>query len=191
MSKLGEAIAYAAVQHVNQVRKNTAKDPYIVHPIEVMNILRECGVTDIDTLCGAVLHDTVEDTGSKPEDIEKLFGPEVRRIVMGCSDDKSLDKVKRKQLQIEHAEHISNQAKLVKLADKLSNIKNLLTDPPSKWNKDEIIGYVRWGFTVCNKLYGQNEALDKRMQQVFADFGVNSVSEEELNTYYGLICDSE
>jgi guanosine-3',5'-bis(diphosphate) 3'-pyrophosphohydrolase len=187
MEKLARAIHYAAGQHVNQFRKNSSNDPYIVHPIEVMNILRECGVTDVNTLCGGVLHDTVEDTGTKADDLITLFGNDVCRIVMECTDDKSLSKVQRKQLQIEHASTISNEAKLVKLADKYSNIKGLSTDAPAKWSQEEIIGYVKWGFAVCQSLYGQNEKLDKLMQQVFAEYGVTSVTEEDLNAYY-ILC---
>jgi len=115
----------------------------------------------------------------------------VRRIVSECSDDKSLDKVKRKQLQIEHAQHISDAAKLVKLADKLSNIRSLQMDPPAKWSEDEVIGYARWGFMVCQHLYGVNQLLDLQMQKVFSELGVTTVTEEELNSYYALVCDSD
>lgn len=191
MSKLAQAIHYASGQHIGQLRKNAAADPYIVHPFEVMNVLRMCDVLDVDTLCGAILHDTVEDTGSTPEDIEKLFGTKVREIVMECSDDKSLDKVTRKKLQIEHSKNISREAKLVKLSDKYSNIKGLLTEPPATWSHDEIMGYVRWGFVVCQNLYGQNEKLDTLMKNIFCSFRINFVSEDELNAYYSVICDSE
>ena len=115
----------------------------------------------------------------------------MRRIVSECSDDKSLDKVKRKQLQIEHAQHISDAAKLVKLADKLSNIRSLQMDPPAKWSEDEVIGYARWGFMVCQHLYGVNQLLDLQMQKVFSELGVTTVTEEELNSYYALVCDSD
>jgi (p)ppGpp synthase/HD superfamily hydrolase len=191
MFKLIDAINYATQQHTNQRRKNNTKDPYINHPIEVMYILASCGITDINTLCGAVLHDTIEDTESTQKEIETYFGPEVCTIVVECSDDKSLDKVKRKQLQIKHLEHVCDETKLVKLADKYSNVKSLLVDPPQNWSNDEIIGYVRWSFIICQKLYGLNEELDEKMKHVFMDFGVTSVSEEELNTYYSLICNKK
>lgn len=185
--KLVTAINYAAQQHSAQRRKNSAADPYINHPIEVMHILASCGIIDIDTLCGAVLHDTVEDTSSTSNEIEAYFGPEVCAIVMDCSDDKSLDKIKRKQLQIEHSANVCDKAKLIKLADKYSNVKSMLDDPPLKWSDSQIIGYVRWSFVVCQQLYGLNGELDEKMKQVFSSFGITSVSEEELNSYYDLI----
>jgi guanosine-3',5'-bis(diphosphate) 3'-pyrophosphohydrolase len=182
---------FATEKHKFQKRKNSAGDPYIVHPIEVKTMLEECGVIDEATLCGALLHDTVEDTGTSYDELVDVFGQEVADIVMECTDNKSLPKVERKRIQIVHAEHISEKAKLVKLGDKLSNISGLHADPPAKWTPEEIIGYVRWGWCVCQNLYGVNAMLDDRMKQVFKNFGVESVSEEQLNDYYKRICHSE
>lgn len=187
VDKLVSACHFASVKHVNQRRKNKSKDPYINHPIEVMNILVKHGVVDVDTLCAAVLHDTVEDTGTTLEELESTFGEEVTKIVMECTDDKSLGKIDRKKLQIEHAHHISDKGKLVKLADKLSNIGNLVADPPEKWTKDEIMGYARWGYKVCEGLFGVSDSLDQTAKNLFAQFEIQSVTEDELNYYYSLI----
>ena len=73
----------------------------------------------------ALLHDTVEDTDTTPAELEATFGPTVARIVQEVTDDKSLPKQERKRLQVEHAPHCSHQAKLVKLADKLYNLRDL------------------------------------------------------------------
>jgi guanosine-3',5'-bis(diphosphate) 3'-pyrophosphohydrolase len=187
MKAVVAAVHFACQKHASQRRKNAAKDPYINHPVEVMHILSECGIEDAATLCAAVLHDTLEDTNATKEEVIENFGQEVYDIVMDCSDDKSLGKIERKRQQIIHAAHVSPKAKLVKLADKYSNIAGLLTDPPAKWSPEIVLGYVRWGFLVCQNLYGENEMLDKRMQDLFAKFGVLSVSEEEIEGYYALL----
>jgi len=182
-----QTLEFATDKHKFQRRKNKARDPYIVHPVEVAEILRSSGVTDTATLCGALLHDTVEDTGTTSQELIDAFGQEVCSIVLDCSDNKSLSKVERKRLQIEHAQHISDKARLVKLADKLSNVSGLSYDPPTKWTQEEIIGYVRWSWCVCQHLYGVNSNLDDRMKSVFTQFGVESVTDEQLNDYYSRI----
>lgn len=83
----------------------------------------------------AILHDTVEDTDTTLDELEEHFGTEVRNIVDECSDDKSLPKQERKRLQIEHAKSASKQAKLVKLADKLYNLRDLEKNLPSGWTE--------------------------------------------------------
>lgn len=184
MSLVETALIFATEKHKNQKRKNATKDPYIVHPVEVMNLLKTAGVTNEVVLASALLHDTVEDTGTTPEELTNVFGEEVTNIVLECSDDKSLHKVERKQIQITHSQHISSKAKLVKLADKLSNVSGLLNDPPSFWSQEEIIGYVRWSWCVCQNLYGENQDLDNAMKNVFAQFNVSNVTSEELESYY-------
>lgn len=193
MDILAEACHFASEKHRNQRRKNTNKDPYINHPLEVFKVLAKHGVTDVPTLSGGVLHDTVEDTSTTPDELVQKFGSEICQIVLECSDDKSLDKVTRKKVQIEHAKHISDKAKLVKLADKYSNINGLLADPPAKWSEGEITGYVRWGYCVCNNLYGVKggELLDKLLQELFQKFNVSEVTNEQLEEYYSLIDNSE
>lgn len=191
MEKYIKACNYAAQQHSDQRRKDPNKTPYINHPLEVASLLSRCGVTDVDTLCAAVLHDTVEDTTTTTADLKWLFGDNVCSIVMECSDDKSLSKVDRKKLQIEHAKVASNSAKLVKLADKWSNINSLLTSPPSFWSEERKIGYVKWGFAVCQNCFGINKALDLELKLLFHKFGVSSVTEHELEEYYATLNDND
>ncbi|CAH2274187.1 guanosine-3, 5 -bis(diphosphate) 3 -pyrophosphohydrolase MESH1 [Pelobates cultripes] len=117
---------FAAEKHKSQRRKDVEETPYINHPIGVASILsQEAGITDIVVLQGALLHDTVEDTNTTFLEIEEKFGPEVRKIVEEVTDDKTLPKMERKHQQIEHAPHCSHGAKLVKLADKLYNLRDL------------------------------------------------------------------
>lgn len=129
-NKILEATNFAAEKHRNQRRKNVEKTPYIGHPIEVATLLTRGGVNDESVLIAALLHDTIEDTETTIEEITEKFGEDVAHIVMECTDDKSMDKVSRKKFQIVHAANISVQGKLVKLADKLSNLGDLFRNPP-------------------------------------------------------------
>ncbi|MFL7870366.1 MAG: HD domain-containing protein, partial [Anaerolineales bacterium] len=133
--QLFEAIRFAADKHRDQRRRDGAKSPYINHPIEVVQLLWKVGeVRDMNVLLAAILHDTVEDTDTRPEEISDRFGDEVRSLVLEVTDDKSLPKARRKRLQIEHAPHISFGAKLIKLADKSCNVRNLISMPPEDWS---------------------------------------------------------
>lgn len=195
MSRLISAIHFAAQKHQHQRRKDKEKSPYINHPIHVMHLLAEAGVTDEDTLIAGVLHDTIEDTNTTSDEIKKLFGENVLKIVLECSDDKSLDKVQRKRLQVQHAADISFAAKLVKLADKYSNLCDLLNNPPPTWSKDEIFGYGVWCFVICNKLKGVNEHSDKQFKELFDKFKISEIKDEDipklLEKYYKNIKSSE
>jgi (p)ppGpp synthase/HD superfamily hydrolase len=155
MSRFSDVIAaydYSAKCHANQRRKDVSKTPYINHPIEVAQFLALHFVKSRDIIIGAILHDVIEDTSGTAEEIEQKFGKIVRSIVEEVSDDKSLNKVQRKRLQIEHAKHISPEAKLVKLADKYSNVSGLIDNPPPAWIQAEINGYVYWSMAVCRNL---------------------------------------
>src|SRR6187431_2849353 len=111
-----QAAAFAAEKHRLLKRKDAEASPYINHPIQVAYILVQADVEDPIVLAAALLHDTIEDTKTTHDEIEN--------IVAECSDDKKLDKLERKQAQVEHAAHVSERAKLVKLADKIANVSD-------------------------------------------------------------------
>lgn len=186
MDKLIDAIHFAAIAHSNQRRKNKSTTPYINHPIEVMQILSKATITDIDTLCAAVLHDTIEDTDVTYDQIVDQFGINVANIVKEVTDDKSLPKVIRKQEQIKHAKIISVEAKLVKAADKISNLSSLLSDPPTCWTPTQIDGYFTWCYAVWLGLLGNNRYLDEQLQDLFKTqlTLTDEELEHELTTYY-------
>ncbi|GBC04655.1 hypothetical protein RclHR1_00580020 [Rhizophagus clarus] len=138
--KLIDTIDFAARKHSFQRRKDSAKTPYINHPIGVAKNLTDAGVYDLVTIQAAILHDTVEDTKTTFEEIEQNFGREVKNIVAECTDDKTLEKEEIKRLQIEHTPHLSKQAKEVKLADKLYNLKDIKRDVPTGWSKERVQG---------------------------------------------------
>ena len=161
LAALVQAMAFAADKHRNQRRKDAEASPYINHPIALVNVLaNEGGVQDVTVLCAAVLHDTIEDTETTADELRALFGDQVAAVVLEVTDDKSLDKAQRKQLQIEHAAHCSPQAKLVKLADKICNLRDLLTSPPADWSAERKQAYFDWAAAVVAGLRGVHPGLE-------------------------------
>jgi len=162
-----QAASFAARKHTGQTRKGDDAAPYINHPLEVANLLANIGkVDDFNILIAAVLHDTIEDTETTKEEITELFNAEVCGYVLEVTDDKSLPKAARKQKQIEHAPHLSNGAKQVKLADKISNITDVMKNPPAGWSLERRIEYIEWGEKVVAGLRGANADLEKHFDDL-------------------------
>ena len=156
-----KALAFAADKHQNQRRKNLGAMPYINHPIALANVLvNEGGVMDVKVLCAAALHDTIEDTGTTAQELAAIFGPLVAAIVQEVTDDKSLDKHVRKQMQIEHAPHLSKEAKLVKLADKICNLRDILASAPVDWSLKRKQDYFEWAGKVVAGVRGVHPGLE-------------------------------
>lgn len=164
-----KALAFAAAKHKDQRRKDVDASPYINHPISLANILcNEASITDIDVICAALLHDTVEDTDTEPEELEAGFGKAIHDIVMEVTDDKSLPKEVRKQRQIDHAAHLSDKAKLVKLADKIANLRDVADSPPPDWDLERRRNYFDWGKDVIDRLRGTDARLEALFDAVYA-----------------------
>ncbi|MDB9801209.1 HD domain-containing protein [Flavobacteriaceae bacterium] len=161
------AIDYAAEMHRNQRRKNVQKYPYINHPLRVAYRLSECGVSDINVLVGAILHDAVEDTDATLEDVKKLFGQSVCDLVEEVSDDKSLPKAERKRLQIEHIKNASDGAKLIKLSDKFHNLSSFMDGCPIGWSAIDVQGYFVWSMQVVKGCKGVNKQLEAKLTNLF------------------------
>ena len=156
-----KAVAFAADKHRTQRRKDADASPYINHPIALANVLaNEGGVTDVVVLSAAVLHDTIEDTNTTAEELTAIFGAKITATVLDVTDDKSLDKHDRKQRQIEHAPHISKEAKLVKLADKICNLRDILASPPADWSPERKQGYFDWAAKVVAGVRGVHPELE-------------------------------
>lgn len=159
--KLLAAVAFAARKHRDQRRKDREASPYINHPIALADVLaNEAGVTDEDVLCAAVLHDTIEDTETTEAELRSVFGDHVTSIVLEVTDDKSLASPVRKQLQIDHAPQLSHAAKLVKLADKIANLRDLLASPPADWSARRKQKYFVWAGRVVDGLRGTHAGLE-------------------------------
>lgn len=162
-----KALHFAAGKHRNQRRKDKKKTPYINHPIEVCYLLADVGaVSDPVILMAAILHDTVEDTSTKPEEVCELFGSEVSNLVKEVTDDRRLPRFVRKQLQVEHAATISDSAKQIKLADKISNMRDLLENPPRNWNNRRKLDYIEWAEQVAEGLRNVNKKLEDAFDEL-------------------------
>lgn len=164
-----KAVAFAAEKHRHQRRKDAAASPYINHPIGLANVLcHEAGITDVDVLCAAVLHDTIEDTETTAAELEAEFGPRIAAVVLEVTDDTSLKRAERKQRQIEHAPHISYEAKLVKLADKICNLRDVLDSPPAGWAVERKREYFNWAKNVIDGLRGTHSGLEAIFDALYA-----------------------
>jgi guanosine-3',5'-bis(diphosphate) 3'-pyrophosphohydrolase len=165
-----KAAHFAAVKHRDQRRKDHASSPYINHPIAVALLLAEIGqVDDPEVIAAALLHDTIEDTDTSPEELEAAFGARVRGIVEEVSDDKSLRKIDRKRRQIEHAAQLSRAATLIKLGDKISNVTDITNAPPAGWEINRRREYLDWAAAVISNCPKVNRALEIRFAKVLQE----------------------
>lgn len=167
VSRLFEALHFAAVKHGSQTRKGADADPYITHVIAVARVLHEeAGVEDDELLLAAVLHDTLEDTATTHAELEARFGARVRALVEEVTDDKRLEKQERKRLQVLHAPDKSHDAALLKIADKLCNIRDVVHRPAQDWDMERRTGYVEHSRQVVMRLPIGSEAA-RRLRAIF------------------------
>ncbi len=161
------AYQFAAERHVLQRRKGEAAEPYINHLVEVAALVAEATEgADVEAVMAAVLHDTVEDTETSVEDIARHFGPRVAGMVAEVTDDKTLPKAERKRLQVEHAPRASLEARIIKLADKISNLGALLSSPPKGWAAERRMEYLAWSRQVVAGCRGASPLLEARFDEV-------------------------
>ena len=156
-----KAVSFAAHKHRDQRRKDVEASPYINHPIALAEVLaNEGGIDSTTVLCAAILHDTIEDTDTTGAELEAIFGHEITAIVLEVTDDKSLAKAERKQRQVDHATHASTEAKLVKLADKICNLRDILASPPANWEAERKQAYFEWAARVVEGVRGVHPELE-------------------------------
>jgi len=164
-----DALAFAAEKHRTQRRKDPEASPYINHPIALARLLSiEGKIRDARVLAAAVLHDTLEDTRTTYEELYDRFGPTIAGIVREVTDDKSLPPAERKRLQIEHAEELSRRARLVKLADKTSNLRDLTLNAPPDWSLQRRRDYFDWAKKVIDKIRGTHKKLEHAFDDAYA-----------------------
>jgi guanosine-3',5'-bis(diphosphate) 3'-pyrophosphohydrolase len=162
------AARFAAWKHRDQRRKGRGHLPYINHPLDLAHVLWfEGGIEDPVVLAAALLHDTIEDTQTSLQELQGEFGPQIAEIVMEVTDEPSLDWRARKRLQISRARNASTAAKLVKLADKICNLRSLIASPPQGWSEERQRNYFDWSKAVIDQLRGINPALEQRFDQVY------------------------
>ena len=170
MNLILKATKFSALKHQNQKRKD-GKTPYIIHPISVAMILAEIGgVDDKEILSAGLLHDTMEDTDTTADEIEREFGVRVRGIVEELTDNKLLSYYERKQLQIDHAPKLSKDATLVKIADKISNIADVINESPPEWDINRCKEYIDWAEAVINNCHKVNTPLENHFYNLINSY---------------------
>ena len=170
MNLVLKATQFAALKHCDQRRKD-GKTPYIIHPISVAMILAEIGsIEDLEILSAALLHDTLEDTDTSEHELEKIFGYRVRIIVEELTDNDMLTFSQRKQMQIDNAPYLSKDATLVRIADKISNVSDVIENPPPEWNQKRCNKYVDWAEAVMNNCQKVNQDLENHFFELLTEY---------------------
>lgn len=165
------AARFAAERHAGQQRKGDAAEPYINHLIEVAELIAASSdVLDMNLVMAGFLHDTVEDVGVTPAELEERFGPDVTSLVLEVTDDKSLPKDVRKALQVKNAPKKSPRAQTLKLADKISNLRAILASPPRDWSIQRKREYFEWARDVIAGLQSPNHALREEFDRTYSRF---------------------
>jgi (p)ppGpp synthase/HD superfamily hydrolase len=163
---LSRAWNFAAQCHATQRRKGKAQEPYINHLAEVAELVASAtDGQDANLVAAAVLHDTIEDTATLPTELVSVFNADIADLVAEVTDDKSLEKTVRKRLQVEHAATKSERAKIIKLADKTSNLRSLVKSPPDDWNLQRRREYLDWALEVASGLRGINGWLEGQFDE--------------------------
>ncbi len=158
---LTRALDFAARKHRDQRRKGAAAEPYLNHLTEVARLVAEATEgKDTPLVIAALLHDTIEDTRTTRDELEREFSPEVAALVSEVTDDKNLPKAERKRLQIANAPHKSERAKLIKIADKISSLRSIVVSPPVDWDSHRQREYFEWAAKVVEGLRGVNPSLE-------------------------------
>jgi GTP diphosphokinase / guanosine-3',5'-bis(diphosphate) 3'-diphosphatase len=169
LRRVFQALAVSAEKHRHQRRKDIDASPYINHPIALADVLvNEGDITDAVTLCAAILHDTVEDTDLTIDELTGMFGREIAGVVAEVTDDKSMEFAARKAAQIKHIAAASKRAKLVKLADKICNLRDLAAAPPPDWDIERRRDYFDWAHQVIAGTRGTNLRLETAFDRAFA-----------------------
>jgi HD domain len=169
LALVSSAASYAARRHVDQRRMGAKQEPYINHPADVANLLAQTlEQPNPQLLAAAWLHDVLEDTCPTREEFERTkaeietqFGPAVLGIVLEVTDDQSLLEEARERLEIETTAGKSREARLLKVADKTSNVYAVAVSPPVGWDGGRVLDYVRWAQAVVASCRGLNAELEK------------------------------
>ena len=166
---LARAWDFASNRHTDQRRKGARGEPYVNHLAEVAHLLADATQgRDAALVIAGVLHDTVEDTGTTAQEIEALFGAEVAGLVVEVTDDKSLPKATRKRLQVEMTPRKSARARMLKLADKTSNLRAIVHSPPANWDQARRREYLDWAAAVVAGCRGVSGVLENRFDEAHA-----------------------
>ena len=170
--ELMRAAHFAAASHRAQRRKGASAEPYVNHLLEVAELVSSAlNEADTNLVIAALLHDTVEDVGVTKEELIENFGQDVADLVLEVTDDKSLPKQERKRLQIVNAPKKTVRAQVIKLADKISNLRAILASPPSDWSVERQRQYFEWAKQVVDALSAPNPGLKLEFEQLYGQAG--------------------
>ena len=170
--RLSRALDYAAQKHSAQRRKGVAQEPYINHLAEVALLLAEATEGgDANLVIAGLLHDCIEDQRVTHDELVAQFGDDIAALVRECTDDKSLPKAERKRLQVLSAPHKSARARMLKIADKTSNLRSILSSPPSHWDLERKRAYFEWAASVVAGCRGLNARLEAAFDAEYARRG--------------------
>ena len=166
------AAHFAAERHSAQRRKGAAAEPYINHLLEVAELVSGAlAESDTNLVIAALLHDTVEDVGVTKQELDQTFGPDVANLVMEVTDDKSLPKRERKRLQVLNAPKKPVRAQVIKLADKISNLRAILASPPADWSVRQRLEYIEWAKEVVDALSAPDQGLKAEFDRLYDKAG--------------------
>lgn len=163
-----DALNFAALRHRSQRRKGREGAPYVNHLIEVAHVLTRHGVEDPITLCAAILHDSVEDAEVTAEELVQRFGGEVTSIVLELTDAPDVPRWTTRVAQIETAPNLSERAQDIRVADKISNLRGVLTSPPSGWSIERKLAYYAWAEQVVEGCVRSRDSLRHTFREVHA-----------------------
>ena len=163
------AAAFAAGRHRDQRLKGAGESPYINHPFAVASALcDEGGVTDVDLLAAALLHDTIEDTDTTHAELRAAFGVRIAALVAEVTDDRRLSKAERKRIQLDCAASVSKDAQQLKIADKLCNLRDILSSPPANWPLFRKRQYFDWAKAVVDQVRDSNPRLAAQFDAAYS-----------------------
>lgn len=169
IQKVTKAMFFAAKKHADQRRKGASEEPYVNHLAEVADMLaKHTNGENSDLVVAGILHDTLEDTKTTYAELTREFGENIADIVRECTDDKSLPKAERKRLQALNAPHKSDNARMVKMADKISNLNSILNSPPKDWDETRKLEYFEWAKKVVDGCRDVNVGLAKEFDTTYA-----------------------
>jgi (p)ppGpp synthase/HD superfamily hydrolase len=168
-SEIDRALVLAQRVHAGQTRKGARGEAYILHVTEVAAILNDAtGGKDPVLVIGGLLHDVIEDSDLTPDDLARDFGAEVAKLVAEVTDPEGVSEEARRRHQVEAAPGLSARARMLKIADKTSNIEEMTDDPPPGWSLAEIQDYIQWGADVVAGCRGLNAELEQRFDGALA-----------------------
>jgi len=172
-----KAIEFAAIKHYNQFRKGSSI-PYIVYPMEVMQVLTANGL-DNKTIIAGILHDTIEDTNTTYEEIKETFGVDIADMVAAESEDKSKSWKQRKQTTIDRLPKESKEVQAICCADKMSNLRDIYNE----LNNDEI------GEKVWDKFNAPKDEIEWYYKSIIENLTLVKEYEmyKDLKKYYKLV----